>query len=87
MVEWIIPVVAVIGGLLLGKSMSLPETGASKVIVEVVETGGVQMQAVLEPLYTAFVYILLAMSAAAVIAFVVWTFMQVFGEKKAGKEI
>lgn len=87
MLEWVIPVVAVIGGLLLGKSMSVSEARVSEMIVETTQKGGVDMTMTLQPLYTAFVYILLAMAAAGVIAFVVWTFMQVFGEKKAGKEV
>ena len=87
MSEWLIVIVAGIGGLLLGKSTSLSEARVSEMIVETTQKGGVEMTTTLQPLYTAFVYILLAMAAAGVIAFVVWTFMQVFGEKKAGKEV
>ena len=87
MFEWLIVIAAAVGGLLLGKIGSVSESQVSKMIIETTEKGGGDMTMTLQPLYTAFVYILVAMGAAGVIAFVVWTFMQVFGEKKAGKEV
>lgn len=87
MPEWLMLVVAAVAGFLVSSVATTQGEKVVEVVVKEAEKGVSTMTTTLVPLYTAFVYILLAMAAAGVIAFVVWTFMQVFGEKKAGKEV
>lgn len=85
--ELFLLIAAAIGGFSLSNVLSGAQEKVVEVVAPVVEQGGVTMSANLQPLYTVSVYLLMAMGGATVFAFLMWTFMQVFAEKKPGKEV